>query len=208
MLYDESGDMEYLVLKPSNKNETEGKYYWSTDKSAAELSARKYYRNSEGIDVVDGKLYFVSKKRRDIYILDLDSDTYVADSAKGGAFDGQTDQVVHVIGNDDESIMYFTEDGGEDAGIHGRDSSGRLFTILESSIYKEETTGLAFSPDFMHMYAAYQSNGIFLDITREDGYPFNGKALNIKYHASTDEDGISGDGIGSDTVISSGDGSE
>ena len=206
MLYDESGLMEYLVMKPSNKNETEGKYFWSTDKAEAELSACKYYRNSEGIHVVDNKLYFVSKRRRDIYILDLDGDTYTANSAKGGAFDGQTDQVVSVIGHDDHAILYFTEDGGEDAGIHGRDSNGRLFTILESSIYKEETTGLAFSPDFMHMYAAYQSNGILLDVTREDGYPFNGKELNIKYHASMEDDGFSGDG--GKAVVSSEDGSE
>lgn len=203
MLYDKSGDMEYLVIKPSNNNETEGTYVWSTDKSAAELSARKYYRNSEGIDVVDNKLFFVSKRREDIYVLDLDGNTYTADSAKGGAFDGQTDQVVSVIGDDDESILYFTEDGGEDAGIHGRDSSGRLFTILESSLYKEETTGLAFSPDFMHMYAAYQSNGVLLDVTREDGYPFTGKELNIKYHSSMD-DSISG--VGSEAVVSSEDG--
>ena len=34
-----------------------------------------------------------------------------------------------------------------DAGVHGRDANGLYFTLLESPIYSDETSGLAFSPD-------------------------------------------------------------
>jgi len=70
--------------------------------------------------------------------------------------------------------------GGKDAGIHGRDSNGNFFSILESPVYEEETTGLAFSPDHKHMYVAYQKNGIVLDVWRNDGLAFSAKSLNIK----------------------------
>ena len=37
--------------------------------------------------------------------------------------------------------------GGKNAGVHGRSSDGSFFAIFESEDYKDETTGLAFSPD-------------------------------------------------------------
>lgn len=71
----------------------------------------------------------------------------------------------------------------EFTGVHGRDRDGNFFTILESPVYKDETSGLAFSPDAKHMYIAYQENGVLLDVTRLDGLPFHAKSLNVKYHA-------------------------
>lgn len=59
-----------------------------------------------------------------------------------------------------------------------------MITILESQIYKDETTGLAFSPDGRHLYFAFQELGILYDITREDGLPFNGRTMNTRYHTS------------------------
>ena len=41
---------------------------------------------------------------------------------------------------------------------------------------------LAFSPDAKHMYIAYQKNGKLFDIYRQDGRPFNGRRLDVKYH--------------------------
>ena len=174
------GTFDYLVLNPSKVNSTIGTFEWVEDKSVAEESAFKHYRNSEGIDAYDGELYFVSKKFRELFILDLDAGTYEVQSTQSGHFDGDPDQMARIIG--EEEMVYFTENGGEDAGIHGRDSRGRYFTILESPVYKEETTGLAFSPDYMHMYLAYQMNGFVFDVTRMDGLPFNGKTFNLQYH--------------------------
>ena len=72
--------------------------------------------------------------------------------------------------------------GGIDAGVHARDSDGNFYTILESPVWKAETTGLTFSPDGIHMYFAYQANGLLYDVTREDGLPFHGRSINAKVH--------------------------
>ena len=67
--------------------------------------------------------------------------------------------------------------------MHARDgNTGRFFTIMDGGNYKTESTGLAFSPDKKHMYVSFQSYGIF-EITRDDGRPFDGQSLDIKYHA-------------------------
>ena len=63
-----------------------------------------------------------------------------------------------------------------------RDEFGRFFTILESPVFEDETTGLSFSHDKKHMYVAYQENGILFDVTREDGLTFDAKSLDVKYH--------------------------
>ena len=34
----------------------------------------------------------------------------------------------------------------------------------------------------MHLYVAYQRNGVLLDVWRKDKKPFTTKTLNIKYH--------------------------
>ena len=74
--------------------------------------------------------------------------------------------------------------GGSPAGIHARDSDGNYLTIVEAIDFggSAETTGLAFSPDDMHMYFAVQDDGVIFDITRTDGRPFDAKSLDIKYH--------------------------
>jgi sugar lactone lactonase YvrE len=88
-----------------------------------------------------------------------------------------------IIVKDDYSLLYFTEDGNKFVGIHARDRQGQLYTILEGpAFYGDETTGLAFSPDGMHMYFAFQDAGQLFDITRADGLRFDAKTLNIKYH--------------------------
>jgi secreted PhoX family phosphatase len=58
-----------------------------------------------------------------------------------------------------------------------------IFTPSSVATHSSETTGLAFSPDKKHMYVSYQNEGVILDITREDGYPFGALRLDIKYHA-------------------------
>lgn len=209
MLHGE-GTMEYLILEPSERDGggddddddalgSTGTYRWTSDEEEGERSARDHFRNAEGIDVSGSTLYFVSKIRKELFALDLDGDTYVRSSTRSGAFDGSPDQITTVLSSvgrrmqrqggeeadaeeEEEPILYLTEEGGDDAGVHGRDERGRFFTVLESPVYREETTGLAFSPDGRHMYLAYQRNGILLDVFRTDGRPFSGKTLNIKYH--------------------------
>ena len=145
-------------------------------------------------------LYFVSKRFKRLYILDLDRGTYEASSTESGAFDEQPDQVARIVGDD---ILYFCEDGGPGkGGVHARDGRTgrscpvqksnltapstsfphRFFTIMDGGSYKTESTGLSFSPAKLHMYVSFQSYGIF-EITRDDGRPFDGATLDIKYHA-------------------------
>ena len=173
-----SGSKKYLVLDPED-----GTFIWSSGLSDGQISASKHFQNSEGIDVRDGMLYFTSKTNKRLYILDLDAGTYTESSTESGAFNNQPDQIARVIGAGNDSILYFCEDGGADCGVHGRNSDGKYFTILEGLDYATETTGLAFSPDNKHMYVSFQSNpGHIFEISREDGLPFDGATLDIKYH--------------------------
>lgn len=66
--------------------------------------------------------------------------------------------------------------------MHGRNAAGKYVTIFESPVYQGECAGLAFSPDGMHLYVAYQDEGVLLDVYRKDLLPFHAKSLNIKYH--------------------------
>ena len=34
----------------------------------------------------------------------------------------------------------------------------------------------------LHMYVAFQDSGVLFDITRTDGYPFQGLSLEVNYH--------------------------
>ena len=87
-----------------------------------------------------------------------------------------------------DEMLYFTEEGGVDAGVHARSADGGSYvTIFESPIYHDEVTGLTLNPDATHMYAAYQVNGLLFDIFREDGQPFNAKHLSIQYHNMPDD---------------------
>lgn len=133
-------------------------------------------------------MYVVCKGIKQMFVFDLDKGIYYNQSTITGLFDGGPDQMQRILDDDPGDLLYFTEEGGVDAGIHARDEDGRFYTIMESPIYQDETTGLAFSPDGKHMYVAYQVNGLLFDIWREDGYSFGARTLNVKYH----ETGLSG----------------
>lgn len=90
-----------------------------------------------------------------------------------------------LVGENNQSILYICEEKSDikGNGVHGRNSAGDYFTVLEGPAWDTESTGLAFSPDNRHMYISFQRKpGIIYDITRDDGYAFNGQALDIKYH--------------------------
>jgi 6-phosphogluconolactonase (cycloisomerase 2 family) len=84
----------------------------------------------------------------------------------------------------DPTLLYFTEEGGGNAGVHARDHLGRFYTILESPVYKDETAGLSFSPDGRFVYVAYQGNSLLFTIWRRDGLGFHEAQLDIKFHAA------------------------
>jgi hypothetical protein len=180
MMLHEDGVIDYLFVN-QNDEKTGGTFEWVNDIEAARNNARTYFPQSEGIDVNGSKLYLVCKKIQQLFIFDLDAMTYENMTTTSGLFDGNPDQMKRIMG-DDGGLLYFTEEGGVDAGIHARDTEGRFFTILESPEYLDETTGLSFSPDGKHLYFAYQENGLLFDVWREDGLPFNAQSLNVKYH--------------------------
>jgi hypothetical protein len=174
------GQLDFLLMNRTSDNG--GTFAWTTDESAARNSAAAFYPECEGIDVDDGIMYLISKRIKTLFILDLDAGAYQHFPTAHGIFDGQPDQVSHILCSGEADILYFTEEGGENAGIHGRNALGQFFTILEGPGYQDETTGLSFSPDGLHLYVAYQADGLLFDVTRVDGLPFQGKSLNVKYH--------------------------
>jgi hypothetical protein len=171
-----------LQPDPVYKNAS-GTFEWTTDIGRARENPALYARGTEGIDRNENLLYFVCKTDSLFIILDLDCMTFVMYPANVGLFDGQPDQVKRMV-NDTQDLLYFTEAGTAGTrGVHGRNSKCQYFTILESPGYEtEETTGLAFSPNALHMYVALQDPGVLFDITRTDGYAFHGMSLEVCYH--------------------------
>mmetsp|Transcript_11388 Transcript_11388/g.24170 ORF Transcript_11388/g.24170 Transcript_11388/m.24170 type:complete len:599 (+) Transcript_11388:154-1950(+) len=178
----ETGVIDYLLITP-NEERTGGTFEWTDDIEAAKNNARSFYPQSEGIDIQDGIMYIVCKKVQQLFIFDLDQMNFSNVSTVSGLFDGGPDQMQHIIG-EEGGLLYFTEEGGKDAGVHARDQFGKFFTIFESPFLMDETTGLSFSPSGEHLYIAYQENGLLFEVTREDGLPFNAKSLDVKYHNS------------------------
>jgi hypothetical protein len=176
------GSLDYLVISGGPS----GTFTWSKTENDGRNNAELWYPNSEGIDIVDGMLYTTSKKLKLLMILNMKTLTYTIESTVGGAFDQQPDQVARLV-DDADSILYFCEDGGKNQispGVHGRNVDGRYFTILEGTFpNNDETTGLAFSPSGHLMYVSYQKTGIIYELKRDDGLPFHGAMLDIKYHA-------------------------
>jgi uncharacterized protein len=176
------GTIDYLLISGGPS----GTFTWTTDETAARDNAELYYPNSEGIDVADGILFTTNKKLKRLMILNLTAMTYTYESTVGGAFNEQPDQVARLVKDDPNSILYFCEDGGKgdnSPGVSGRSPNGEYFDIFRGTFpNKDETSGLAFSPDRSHMYVSYQHVGIIYDLWRDDGLPFSGAMLDIKYH--------------------------
>jgi len=187
---DGTAQTDYLVITPDTGINTQGTFIWTASLRDGRRNARAYFRNCEGIDVRNGMLYMTCKVDKLLFILDLDAMTYTQSSTIKGAFNDQPDQIASITGVNGD-ILYFCEDGikgGESgrsgSGVHARDATGQGYTILqdESEKIKGETTGLAFSPDRKLMIVAYQHEGRIYKIWREDGRPFGGQMLDIRYH--------------------------
>lgn len=151
-----------------------GTFSWVDNKSDA---TPQLYPSTEGIDIKDGLLYFVSKVDKTLFILDLAAGTFTKESTNQGLFNNQPDQLGRIIGNDVSNLLYFCEDGGSYCGVHARDPAGNFITIIDNDpnvgSLIGETSGIAFSPDAMRMYVSYQTPGIVFEIRRTDGQPFS-----------------------------------
>lgn len=149
-----SGQHDYLRLNSSGPT---GTFRWVSNKGSA---TPHLYPNAEGIDVVNGILFFVSKQDKTLFELDLDAGTFVRTSTRSGAFNLEPDQLKIIdVGSDGDTnnLIYFCEDGGRSCDIHGRDmKNGKYFTIVQGTGYNSETTGLAFSPDAKYMFVSFQ----------------------------------------------------
>ena len=194
LLYANGPTVKYEYFKVTSINSNgEGTFQWTSSLSEGRDSAQAYHVKGEGIDIRNGELFYTTKSSKYLFIIDLDNGTFERSSTESGAFDSQPDQVARVLNTTDGStddILYFCEDGGDNCGVHGRDSQGRFFTILQDAgaNFGGETSGLAFSPDGIFMYVAFQKPGYIFEIRRTDGLPFQGQRLDIKYHMSDENE--------------------
>ena len=112
----ETGVVDYLLINP-NEERTGGTFEWTDDLKAAKKNAKTFYPQSEGIDIQDGMMYIVCKKIQQLFIFDLDQMNFSNVSTVSGLFDGDPDQMQRIIG-EEGGLLYFTEEGGKDAGVH------------------------------------------------------------------------------------------
>ncbi|KAL7554787.1 hypothetical protein ACHAWF_018366 [Thalassiosira exigua] len=144
------------------------RYEWTADHNAARISAAAYYGNSEGVSYHDGILYFVAKVTHKLLILDLRKMTYKSERT---TFNAQPDQILM---ESYKRWIYFSEDGGNRPGVHVRDKeTGTYLTLFEGLSYKkDETVGIALSPDRKKFFAGFQDAGLLMEFTRDDGMAF------------------------------------
>jgi hypothetical protein len=164
---------EYLVLDPDSETFT-----WSTNIDEGRASAEAHYANNEGLSQRGGVLYMTSKTLLTIFALNLDSLTYTSYNTTdgvlvgGGELDEEGDQLLQIT----DKILYIAENGGPHPGLYGLDlNTGTYFTVFEAfaeAYADDDVTGIAFSPDWKRLYACFESHGTMLEITRQDGLPF------------------------------------
>ena len=182
-----AGTHTFLKLTPkAGDGKESGTFAFVSDRNDAWNSAESIqYNQAEGIDVVGSTLYFTTKADKKLYTLDLENNTWFRSSTQSGAFDNEPDQIKPIFNTESSErgdIIYFCEDGGRDCGVHGRDGTGKFYSILDGIGYDGvETSGLAFSPDNTKMFVSFQNAAIWM-FWREDGLPFGGAVLDIKYH--------------------------
>ncbi|CAB9504743.1 osmC-like protein [Seminavis robusta] len=188
MMLHGSGQTDYLILQPDfdNGNGNNGTFYWTADLDEARDNAKDFYQYSEGIDVHGNILTFVCKGDYILFRLNLDTMKYERKNTRAGLFDGEPDQVRTILQDDGSTLLYFSEDYGNVAGIHARDEDGNFFTILEGPDFAPETTGISFSPDGKRMYFQFQEDGYLFEATRDDGLSFHAATVNLKPRLTED----------------------
>jgi len=198
-LHQEGGSTSYLQFLDNSR------FTWTNDEQAARNSQAQYYPNVEGVDFdsENGELYFVSKKKQVLFVLNLLARTYTTTTTKfgtlqgGGEFKQGPD---HIATHGD--YLYLTEDSGTSVGAYAlHKPTGKRYAMFEAYTGKyhgDETTGLQISSDGTKMYAAFQdcgcsgSNsgtnpncGCLLEFSRDDGRSFDGATVGLKFHSSS-----------------------
>ena len=74
--------------------------------------------------------------------------------------------------------------------VAGRTDDGRYVAVLVGRNWEDkgDVMGIAFSPDLMHMYVAFDGEGEVFDVTREDGWSFADPTLSPVYLGEEGED--------------------
>lgn len=164
------GDTTFLNILDGNNFE------WTDSEDKGRQSASKFFPNTEGIQVHEGKVYFMAKKIQRLLILDMETNTYTDEDTGRkfygeGSFGNQPDQ--NFFGPT-RKYMYFTEDGGKMPGVYARFGNDETyFTMFEADLSEEdETIGIALSPNNKLFYAGIQGRGHIYEFRRDDGRPF------------------------------------
>lgn len=132
--------VDYLLLRPNSYFERSGgTFEWTKDETMARANAWEYYPNTEGMKLDDNILRIVSKTLDGFFLLNLDDNTYVFETA---GFDGQPDQSTTIVEDDGSKMIYFTEEAhpvqgflGAQVGIYTRNEAGEYTNILFGDYY-------------------------------------------------------------------------
>ena len=189
-----TGNLTYLKLICLTAYDTStpsGKYIWTNSRNTTDVDDNSDYAQSqtEGIDVKNNTLYFVTKSQERLYTVNLGGKNWTSsatiESDDCAAFTPY--QVAHITGSDSpDDLLYFTEDGDGTQDIHARGTNTngdyKFFTIIQG-YSSTETVGLTFSLDNKYMYFAHQKNSEIWQIWRDDGCSFgNGIYMDVNYH--------------------------
>ena len=92
----------------------------------------------------------------------------------------------------DVPSLYVAEAGDKKEAnmVAGRTDDGRYVAVLVGRNWEDkgDVMGIAFSPDLMHMYVAFDGEGEVFDVTREDGWSFADPTLSPVYLGEEGED--------------------
>lgn len=164
---------QYLVLDPDTNT-----FSWTSDIDEGRASAAAHYPHSEGLSVQSGILHMTSKDLSTIFSLNLSTRVYTSHYTKDaildgdGTFEEEGDQLTQIS----DQTLYIGENGGSSPGLYALDlHTDSFYAIFEgiSDVYNgDDVTGIAFSPDWRRLYAAFENSGILLEFVREDGLTF------------------------------------
>jgi hypothetical protein len=163
----DSGSLSYLVFTSKRT------YTWSTSLKAGRNSAKKYYPGLEGVTVQGSHLYFISKKKKRLFKVNLEGNDYssmkTGNPMSGyGSFSSGPDNI-HSVGS---NSLYFTEEG-KTPGVFVMNTNTKKYSTIFQLSGKGETTGISFNPSRTIMYACEQRKGILYEFKFDNGDKFD-----------------------------------
>ena len=146
-----SGTHQYLKLNPYEEGGNCGEISWV---DTPEESSAAMMRKSEGLDITDRIMRFVSKKDRLLWEVDLEEQTYCHWSTLEGF--AQEPDNIRFLGD----TLYYCTDGRSPNGLYGMNKVG-YYPILHEIDYQTELAGVDFTPDKKMIYVAFQDKAIW-----------------------------------------------